>query len=221
MKTAIIVTQWLGTEEYYKKSIKFYEYYGQKEVMDALGLLPGDIWVVDNASESLELDALKSSLKARYEESLRYKVYEKHYSRTAHLEYPYCWRALYFARELFQEYDYEKVIYMNNDSYIISEKMMEAVKNIETGYYTPYCKKHNFPECEIQIICKDSVQYWELTGRPYLRYNGQQMEDVIPSLIMHDQVGDRHSEDGLIVQDPSWDFSTQVRLETVITMRKK
>lgn len=215
MKTAIITTQWLGTEDYIQKSVKFYKYYTQTQVQEWLG--NPDIWVCDNASKSTDTDNLFTYLSDPIASKLKFKWFHKHYTRTAHLEYPYCWRALYFARELFQEYDYDKVIFMNNDSFIISQNYMEYIKNFKSGYIVPWCPKHGFPECEIQIITKDSQKYWEMTRKPYLNYNGQHMEDIIPGTVEKQWIGDRHSENGIMLQQPDWDFSTQVRLKTIIT----
>lgn len=212
MKTAIISTCWLDNEEYLKKTAQFIEYYCQPEVLNALGITTNDIWFVDNASSQEAHDNLRSLIPHLYDK-VNFKRYTKHYTRTGHLEYPYCWRALYFARDLFQEHDYDKVISTNNDSYIISEKFATFIKDFQSGYYTPWCKKHSFPECEIQIITKDCDAYWELTSKPYLSYNGVHMEWAIPAEYNQAFNGDRHYEYGITSQQPGWDFSTQVRFE--------
>jgi hypothetical protein len=216
MKTAIISTCWLDNDDYLQKTAKFIKYYCQPEVLSALGIKESDIWFVDNASSEAAHEKLRALIPDLYDK-VSFKRYTKHYTRTAHLEYPYCWRALYFARELFQEYDYDKVVSTNNDSYIISAKFCQFVKDFQSGYFTPWCNKHSFPECEIQIITKDNEEYWQMTGKPYIEYNGLHMEWTIPTKAEKIFVGDRHCEYGITVQQPGWDFSCQVQLPMNIT----
>ena len=212
MKTAIISTCWLDNPDYLHKTVKFIKYYTQPEIMDDLGITPGDIWFVDNASSDASHDALRAIIPDLYP-LINFKRYTKHYTRTAHLEYPYCWRGLYFGRELFQEYDYDKVIFTNNDSYIISSRFAKSINAFQSGYWMGWCKRHNFPECEIQVFTKDCDNYWRLTARPYLDYNGSYMEHNIPATVIDTSaVGDRHAEYGITVQVPGWDYSVQVPL---------
>lgn len=211
MKTALICPVWLDNEDYYNKTVKFLDYYTQPKVMDVLGISLNDIWLIDNASG---IDTY-GELLCRY--GINGKRYEKHYQRTAHLEYPYCWRCLYFARELFQEHDYDKVIHLNNDTYIISKKMMKDITGLTNkDWVSPWCDKHGFIECDLQIIGKYNELYWKMTGKPYLSYNGAHMEKIIKAETNGEWVGDRHSENELLAQQPEWDFSCQVRLTTEI-----
>lgn len=208
MKTAIICTMWLNGD-YIPKTHKFLDYYLDENVQKELG--NPDIWMVDNASNTNEIRHL--AFKYLKQDKLFVQSYEKHYDRTAHLEYPYCWRALYFARDLFQENDYDKVIFMNNDSFIISKEMMNFVRDFKSGYWVPWCNKHRFPECEIQVITKDHEGYWQMTATPYLKQNGKQMENVIPAVSETIFKGDRWAEyDGLSGIPEEADYSTQTPL---------
>jgi hypothetical protein len=213
MKIAIISTCWLDNDDYLQKTVKFIKYYTQPAIMTDLGITPKDIWFVDNASSQEAHDKLRAAIPDLYD-AISFKRYTKHYTRKSHLEYPYCWRALYFARELFDEHGYDKVISTNNDSYIISPKFAKSIKYFETGYLVPHCTKHNFPECEIQIITKDCKEYWEMTGKSYLEYNGRHMEWCIrPTVIDRSLVGDRHSEYPGVTEVPKGcDYSVQVPL---------
>ena len=215
MKTAIISTCWLDKEDYLFKTAKFIKYYCQPQVMADLGISEKDIWFVDNASSPESHDRLRALIPDLYDK-VSFKKYTKYYSRTAHLEYPYCWRALYFARDLFQEYDYDKVVSTNNDSFIISSKFANFIKEYKSGYWVPWCNKFHFPECEIQIITKDNKSYWNMTATPYLEQNGKYMEVTIPAVVGMKFIGDRHSQDGIKEQQPGWDYSTQVPMDMEI-----
>lgn len=207
MKTSIVCSTWLGTDDYYQKTIKFLDYYSNPEVYQALGLKSTkDIWLIDNASDKVDLANLVD------EYNVSFHRYEKHLPRTAHLEYPYCWRQLYFGRELFQEHDYEKVIHLNNDVYILNKKTANKIRDLKSIWWSPYCPKHGFPECDLQVYTKDVPAYWEMTGRNYMDYNGEHMEKVISTFVDEEVVSDRHSEYGITEQQPEWDISCQVRL---------
>lgn len=213
MKTALICSTWLDTTDYLAKTLKFLDYYTNQKMLEALNITTKDIWLVDNASDEKLLDWVKT----KYNVSV-YR-YEKHLPRTAHLEYPYCWRQLYFGRHLFQEYDYEKVVHLNNDVFIVSNLAVQKIKQTKNGeYWCPWCPKHNFPECDLQIYTKDSDAYWNMTAVPYMTYNGQHMELIIPAMVDKELVSDRHSEYGITQQEPNWDISCQVKYEMKIAI---
>ena len=227
MKTAIICTMWLDGE-YIPKTHKFIKYYMSEDVQRELG--NPDIWMIDNASDSYALDNLHYKFPIGDEECSAMqsgfwktfiKKYYKHYTRTAHLEYPYCWRALYFARDLFQEYDYDKVIFMNNDSFIVSKKMMNFVRDLDGSvYWTPWCPIHNFPECEIQVITKSHRGFWNMTATPYIEHNGEHMETIIPAIYDNQFNGDRWAEYGMDQIPEDADYSTQTRIYMEVKYRE-
>lgn len=210
MKTAMILPVWLGTEAYIKKTEKFLDYYTQPQVLKDLGITVADIWLIDNASPQAEVDKIK----AKYNVSI--KQYHKHYARTAHLEYLFCWRCLYFARDLFQEYDYDKVIHLNNDVFILSKRLASFIEKFKSGWWSPWCPKHKFKECDLQVITKDCQDYWDFTGDPYIRHNGSHMEHLIRAPIDKSWIGDRYAEYTVINIPDNADFSTQTKLETLV-----
>lgn len=206
---------WLGNEEYYKKTKKFLDYYTQPEVMEALGLKSTqDIWLVENASSSYLSDRIFQDYK------ISIKWYPKHLTRTAQLEYPYCWRGLYYCRDLFQEYDYEKIIHLNNDVFIISPNFANYIRDFKSGWMSPFCPRHNWPECDLQIITPDCNEFWEITGPPYLTHNGIPMEKVIKANCERRWIGDRHSEYGITELPEGLDFSCQVKYDMKVTFGK-
>jgi hypothetical protein len=201
---------WLDDNDYFDKTDKFLEYYTQPKVMQALGLKDTkDIWLVDNASNEITSQYFVDTF------GVSVQRYKKHYTRTAHLEYPYCWRGLYFCRDLFQEYDYDKIIHCNNDTYILSEKLANYVRDIpDTSWLYPYCPKHKFVECDIQVIGKKNKEFWQVTSVPYMQHNGQAMEHIIKGACERNWIGDRYGE--FLTEIPKdADFSCQTRLHMV------
>ena len=211
MKLGMELPVWLDRQDYFDKTVKFLKYYTSLEVSTALGLNAEDIWLVDNASSIENITKI-----AQMFPKVRFKCYTKHYQRTAHLEYPFCWRGLYFCRELFQEYDYDQIIHLNNDVYIISEKLCNYLRDYKSGWWSPYCNRHKFPECDVQLITKDCTDYWNVTAMPYLTHNGKHMEHVMKAKVEKNWVGDRWGEMPISKQQPGWDFACQTRLHMEI-----
>ncbi len=208
MKTVLVVPCWLQDANYLAKTIKWLDYY-ERQCVD---LKFNDIVLLENASSFSRMKHIKTA-------SPRTLIqrFTEHMPRTGHLEYPYLWRADYFFKELFKEYD--KIVYMDNDMYLISKKAVTLVNYFDSGWMSFYCPRHNFPETGIQVVTRDSKAYkdfvGDLTQEEFIKkYNGQTMETTLPlTNIIKDLNGDRHSETGTILQQRGWDFSMQVPLE--------
>lgn len=209
MKTVLVTTCWLDLKEYKDKTIKWIEYYQNNIIYD---LNYNATILLDNASTFKNLELIHG---------LPFKVmpqrFTEHLTRTSHLEYPYLWRAVDFYKELFKEFD--KIIYMDNDFYIISEKLVNHINSLDSStWWSPYCNKHGFPETGIQVITKDYKPYND--GFPFMKNNGKCMETTLPVVSEKIWNGDRHSESGITIQQPGWDFSAQVPLNMDIEFNK-
>lgn len=209
VRTVLVTTCWLDDNEYYQKTDKWLKHYHYLN-----GVLQyNNIILLDNASSFEQLNKLTYGkiIPQRFTEYL---------PRTSHLEYPYLWRAVHFFQNIFKEYD--KIIYMDNDFYLISDNAINYVNNFKTGWGSFYCNKHNFPETGIQILTKDCVEYKDfvnLKQEDFIKkYNGSTMETTLPlTSINKILTGDRYSELKKTKQEPGWDFSAQTPLEMEIT----
>lgn len=208
MKTALVTTCYLNDKEYLQKTVKWINYYA------ALNKLEYDIiYLLDNASDPQNIELLKANIfKHVYIHS-----FKEHLPRSAHLEYPYLWRAVDYLKYLL-EGGYDKVIYMDNDFYLLSEKAIDYVNKVKSGWISFYCNKHKFPETGIQIITKDNENYKNfLKTGDLMSYNGKMMETTLPlSEVNKDLVGDRYSEYLVTDQTPEMDFYAQTRASTFL-----
>lgn len=202
MKTALVTTCWLGNQEYVERMNKWLDYY-MTEISDDLKY--DDIIILDNASPFSEIKKLLDPFPP-----IMLQRFHVHYDRPAHYDYMYLWRAVDFYQEIFKEYD--KIIYMDNDFYVLSKNMVDAINRSKLDlWWSPWCKRHNFAETGLQVIGKENKEYQ--LCHPWSQYNGQCMEHVLENHgVLTDTVlkGDRHSEYGITEQDPTWDFSAQV-----------
>lgn len=205
MKTAIVTTCYLSVGDYYLKTKKFINYY------TASNIEHDNIILLDNASSFKNIASLS-------EVTFNHLIqrFPIHMPRTSLLEYPYLWRAVYFFQEIFKEYD--KIIYMDNDAYLLSPKAIEWVNKFEEGWESPWCPRHNFPETGIQVVTncdkyKNFVKRFANEKDFIYTFNGEMMETTLPVSINKDLIGDRHSESGLKEIPTPCDFSCQVTLE--------
>lgn len=94
--------------------------------------------------------------------------------------YPYCWRALYYIQELIEK-GYEKIIMIDSDGFVVSRRLFNHIKNLRLGWNTVWCKRWEFPEASLQILCKDSFHLFKNFARiDYKRRFGNIMEIVLP-----------------------------------------
>lgn len=67
-----------------------------------------------------------------------------------------------FFRSFFQLPEYltnaKKVIWLEWDFCIVSQRLLDWICNIETGWRTVWCPQFNFPESSLQIICLDQLE---------------------------------------------------------------
>lgn len=202
MKTGLITTANLNDPINDEKTRKWLKYYTQlKKELGVTG-----IHVLNNGPTTrYDFDVLNRAGRTR----LKFHAFPQHLPRTGHLDYPYLWRAVDHFKECFKIYD--KIIYMDNDFYILSERFAKHIKDFRDGWMSPWCARHNFPETGLQVLTKTSQCY--PISYPYSRFNGQCMELTLPVSTEKGWIGDRHSEYGVTFQDRTWDFSAQVPLE--------
>lgn len=195
MKTCLVTTAYLDNQHYKKKTEKFVNYYKSHF---------SDIFIIDNAS-----------IKEHKIEGATIYTQYPFLGRPSHLEYAYLWRALYSLKHFFEK-GYDKVVYADNDLYLLSSEAFDVVKLITKGWSTFHCKRHSFNETGISIITKDCKEYLDFVADgQFWKHNGKCMETHLPvtNVIKH-LVGDRWSEyNGVTCPPPAADFSAQTPLE--------
>lgn len=215
MKTALVTTCYLNAGDYLEKTKKFIYYY-----QNLFKLEQDNIILLDNASSFENIKALNRNIIHNY--GIAIQRFSEHFPRTSLLEYPYLWRAVYFFQEIFKEYD--RILYCDNDAFLLSPKAIEWVNEFKEGWESPWCPRHNFPETGIQVLT-NCMKYQQFINKfsnendfIYV-YNGQMMETTLPITINRDLVGDRHSESNLKEIPNSSDFSCQVTLDMGVKLR--
>lgn len=212
MRTCIVTTCYLDSDERIEKMYKFLDYY--------IKHTDYQIYVIDNASPF----HLFMNMYFKYSDSGRvgYNRKEEHFNRPSHLDYKYLWRAVHELKDLMPRY--AKVIYMDNDFYMISDKMFKYVEDLNSGWTTFYSHYYNFPETGCHIITKDCQEYKDFINMSQdefiAKHNLQIMENVLPvTHVEKGMIGDRYGEfkDRDKIDKSTIDYWAQAALEDKFT----
>ncbi len=214
MKTCIVTTSYLNTHDYYEKTRKFIKYY----LVEQEGLKVDKIYIVDNASNPKKIAEIEKEFAHLPIEFIKFDHF---YNRASHLSYPYIWRAIYHIKHLFPLYD--KVLYMNNDFYLLSTRIFDYINNLSEGWTCFWCPRHRFPEADGFIVMKDCKEFNDfIASGDFMEHNGKMLERTVPlTNVNKDFNGDRWSEysnyKGVLPRDA--DYSAQTRLPAKVVAR--
>jgi len=113
-------------------------------------------------------------------------------------ESPGWYRSFMFAAEYAEKYKFDRIFHIENDAFLISERIHNYVNGITEGWNTFWCPRHNFAENNIQIIAGSSIQTfidWKNEKVPYDKYKGTPAEFWTPyTNINKEFYGDRWGE---------------------------
>lgn len=121
-------------------------------------------------------------------------------ARTGIWEYPYCWRGLEYIQKHIISPEVDKIICIDSDFYVLTHKMTDYIRNLNTGWVSFFNHKYGFPEAAIHILCKDNYNLALNFPIPsYTFYNNKHMEWLLPFTLIHKTgfKGDRYGEGGL------------------------
>jgi hypothetical protein len=114
------------------------------------------------------------------------------------IDSPGWFRSYMFAAEYAEKYEFDKIILIESDAFLISERIQEYVNALEQEWTTFWCPRHNFAENNIQIIAGTSVRdfvNWKNSIESYDEYKGQFPEFFTPyTNVVKDFKGDRWGE---------------------------
>ncbi len=223
MKTLLFIPMFLGHnkidgEPWLVRNKKWIDYY--IPLKEKLGYT--EIFIVDNASNEDNLNEFKEYIK-KYESVCEITIMEKkiHLPRLSILTYPYWYRAFAEAANYGIIFDFDKIISIDSDVFLFSDRICTYIKNTNTGWNTFWCQMHGFPESTIEIIGRDKFHEMdEFMSEGYLKfYPTLPAETQIPwTHVEKSFIGDRYGEKNL-PQDPSWDYAGQCPNEMKVTFR--
>jgi len=146
--------------ERYSKWIK---YNGQ--ILDELGA--GHIFLIDDGSERKDIGNI-AGVDAFYRaeelpDECHGKVnmvsFDSHLGRKAVDDYQGWWRNFTYSIDLAEKYQFDKIIHIESDFFILSDRLKEYIKNLQQGWTALYSSTFACPESAVQVICKDNFPW--------------------------------------------------------------
>ena len=225
MKTLIFCTSYFDTEELYQKRYqKWIDYYSSHPFTD-----DKHMYLIDDCSD-LELitddsvNTINEGQLCDFHEENKINIYSFNNRKGLNWFHNSAnnqgwWRSFSTSLNIAEKYNYEKIIHIESDAFLISERIFEHVDSLKTGWTGLWANKYNFPESCIQIICKDqfdSFRNFVSCGPLELSKKGF-AEKIIPfTNVERSFVGDRYGEK-VNKQIEGLDYFCQTKLDTIIT----
>lgn len=170
-----------------QRNIRYVDYY--YSIKNIIGF--DDIFMLDNGSSYLKMTDFLGSINMEY---FKIKSVENIGEGEAN-QYPYCWRALYYIKNLIEE-GYEKIVVIDSDGFVVSKKLADYINNLSSGWNSFWCKRWDFPEASIHVLCKDAFNmFFNFIKIPYQNRVGSIMEITLPFTHIEEQFNcDRFGE---------------------------
>lgn len=215
MRTMLYATCFINKEEHLLRYQRYLQYYASR--MDKLGA--DKIILIDDGSPKKWLKKLglpiydikikkmpnQITLPKTIEENMAIFRFPENYGRPVLTVIPGWWRSFTFASVLGVRYNMDKLIHIEADAFVLSDKMIKWLKFEHEVWTAPYTKRYWYAETAIQVIPRKAIahlfQFWEM-GKEYWYKNGYSNMQYIPELILPIQCvtkeeffGDRWGED--------------------------
>lgn len=116
--------------------------------------------------------------------------------RSSLLSYPGWWRSFLHAVDVARNIGARKIIHVESDAFIMSERMRDYINDLSEGWTTFWATSYNFPETAIQVICEDQFKAMSnFKERTPESLEGKFAEELLPfTHINREMIGDRYSE---------------------------
>ena len=142
-------------------------------------------------------------------------TFPKNLGRVTHLGYWGWWRNFLFSFEIAKKYEYDKIIHIESDCYLLNEKVVSRLENFKNGWLTFWTSKYKFPETNIQAITQSEFHHLdnlkEIVRREKRKTFGSTVhaEHALPfTEIDKEMIGDRYGED-MIAPSSEMDYYCQ------------
>ncbi len=177
MKTALFTNMYLYGNDVsgyprIDRALKFLHYY--YAIQDRLGF--EQVYITMNGGGGSHIQQLLY----RYPEVTLLR--HPHLFRGKGHDYLPCWRTTHDWRLAIQD-DYEKLICVDDDTFILSNKLITHVKGMKSGWEAMYCPMYDIPETGLHILCQDAFpKYYEYLKVPWRQRNDKKtmIETTLP-----------------------------------------
>lgn len=223
MKTLLFCTSFAKDQDTwnirYRKWVKFNRKFANKvhQIMiidDGSPVLPD--W---HKEENIEI--VTGKVKKEIDNKIFLYHYENNLGRPAPLNYPGWFRSFVTAGVYANKHNFDKVIHVESDSYLLSNRIWDFVLNIKHGWNALWCPLHKMPESAIQIICKDQMPLYRAGADiSYNNFANLPIEAILPyTNVINFFSGDRYGEYANTIPKDA-DYVVQAKYEWDININK-
>ena len=183
----------------YKKWIDYYSKIKEHLGVDYIFIIDdGSIDVALEESALVEIHSANDDLPAELSKNINVITFKEHLGRPSIEEHLGWWRSFTYSIKLAEKYGFEKIIHIESDFYIVSERLINFIYSLNKGWTSMYSSHYNFPETAIQIICNDSFYLLEKAreNAEAVNYRINQLAELtLPfTNVCKDFIGDRIGE---------------------------
>lgn len=89
--------------------------------------------------------------------------FKEHLGRPTMNDFLGWWRSFIHCYEIAKAYGFKKIIHIESDFFILSDRLLAHLQGINDGWHTLWTHVDNWPESAIQVICEDCFDELELT----------------------------------------------------------
>ena len=192
MKTLLFAPLFIDGFERFERNKQWLDYMGKW----ASRLNYDELYYVDNASNICYLFEFEQLLTP----NIKIHKFYSRLLRNTHNAYGYWYSAFAQAIKYAKQNDFDKIVHIDTDVYLLTPQIYEYVNNIRSGWSCFWSEIHQFPESTFQIICKDQFNQAEtFFTRDFLKFYPDAMaEKEIPfTNVIKQFKGDRYGEKGL------------------------
>ena len=129
-------------------------------------------------------------------------------------DYPGWYRSFMFAATYARAYGFDKLIHIESDAFLITERIQLYCNEIADDWVTFFGPHHGYPETGLQIIAgKGLTQLNLISAIPYEEFKGRPIETLLPFTRVETKfVGDRYGEYlGYVPPEADWTMQTYNR----------
>ena len=175
-------------------------------VDDGSAALPGweDLAVLTQGQAPQPQDAVSAAPLLLYH-------FEQRLGRAALFDFPGWYRSFAFGAAYAKAHGFEKVIHLESDAFLVSERMRRTVDRLAAGWTIFWTEKYGFPEIAIQVVGPDQIDALvAFCAEPYERMRGEIHEHHFrPTHVEKGLFGDRYGETAEAIPRNA-DYATQV-----------
>jgi hypothetical protein len=147
---------------------------------------------------------LKNELPDQLTSSVNVYRFNTNMGRRSYIDFPGWWRSFLFSIEIARKYGYKKIIHLESDFFVLSERLQSFIASRNSGWTCLYSRHYDFPETCMQVICEDAFYLFDELKNFVQKNNynpGEYAEKAIPfTNIEKEFIGDRLG-DHLVLTD--------------------